>query len=412
MEFWPLLYGYGLLQVIGWPFYLFPLFNSKRRAFWKKRLVPPALPEGRPVLWVHALSVGEIQAALALIKALKKGCPHLFILLTVTTRGGFECAQRSKAFDALWFSPVDLLWVVKNFIQKIRPQAFVLVETDLWPGLVWQLEKAKVPLFFANAALSSRALKRSKYFRPLARRLYQPFSFIGAASRGDQSRLQELLPQQKIHFLGNLKFDLPPPSEAEAAALQRELLPHLSPPIIVCGSTHPGEEELWLQTFSLLGEGSLVLCPRNPERAGEVYTLAQGQGFTVSLRSHPRPCQVLVVDTLGELRLLYSLADVAFVGGSLVPIGGHNLLEPLLWRKPVLFGPYVESIADLAQEIERSQAGLSLPTSPPEMLQAVKEVLSEREEFVRRGEKVVRAHQGAAQRYTLEIKKVLRGKVK
>jgi len=115
---------------------------------------------------------------------------------------------------------------------------------------------------------------------------------------------------------------------------------------------------------------------------------------------------------LGELRLLYSLADVAFVGGSLVPIGGHNLLEPLLWRKPVLFGPYVESIADLAQEIERSQAGLSLPASPPEMLQAVKEVLSEREEFVRRGEKVVRAHQGAAQRYTLEIKKVLRGKVK
>ena len=406
----PWIFFYGLFQLLGWPLFVLPLFSSKRRPLARKRLSPPSTKLTPPVIWIHALSVGEIQAALPLIKGLKKEIPRASILFTVTTTTGFEFAQRFSDFDLLWPGPVDLLWVSRKFVQKIDPSVFILVETDLWPGITWALKRHNTLLFFANAALSEKALRRMKRLKPLSTKLYSAFHFIASATRADQKRLQSLLPGQNIRFLGNLKFDQPAPSPQAAEELKKALLPHLKRPIIVCGSTHRGEEKLWLKTFKLFHPpGSLIICPRDPSRAGEIVSLAQSFGFSASLRSQPKPCEILVVDTMGELRLLYALADVAFVGGTLVPIGGHNLLEPLLWCKPVLYGPYVESISELAEEIEDAKAGLFLSPKPSKMLIALKHVLSHKEEFGKAGIKVVREHQGATKRYTLEIKKALQG---
>ncbi len=392
---------YRLFQVLGWPLFLLPLFFGKRRPLWHKKLRPPPVPPDKEVLWVHALSVGETRAAAPLLRALREELPQHELLFTVATVSGFDLAQRelSDLYDYLWSSPPDLYPVVKTFLRALSPRAFVLVETDIWPEMIWGLKAKGVPLFLANAALSERALRRLKRWPSLANLLYAPFKVIGAATKGDAERLKTLFPEREILYLGNLKFDVPLPRTEEAESLIRELAPLLKPPVIVCGSTHPGEEELWLEALKHLGQGSLVLCPRKIERAPEIAAQAEARGFRVALRRKPRPAQVLVVDTLGELRLLYALAEVAFVGGTLVPVGGHNLLEPALWGKPVLFGPYVESISDLAEELENAGGGKMVSPNPENLAQTVAELLPRAREFGMQAFMVAKRHRGAARRY-------------
>ncbi len=403
-----LLFPYRLLQIIGWPFFLFSL-AGKRRPLWSKKLSPPRLPEKRPLIWVHTLSVGEIQAAAPLLKALREEFPSYALFFSVATVSGFDLARTKlkDLYDFLWTSPLDLFPFVKRFIKALSPQAFVLVETDLWPETLWSLKASGIPLFFVNAALSTKAQKRLSRFRALARLLYEPFDLLGAATPKDQKRLSSVLPEKEIFYFGNLKFDLPPPSLEEAEGLIQELAPKLKPPVIVCGSTHPGEEELWLKAFSLLGKGSLVLCPRKPERADGLLRLARKMGFRASLRTKPQEAEVLIVDTLGELKDLYALADLAFVGGSLVPVGGHNLLEPARWGKPVLFGPYVESIADLAEELEAKRGGRRLRPDPEDIAHALQELLPRARDFGMQALMVAKHHRGAARRYTRFIAEAL-----
>ncbi len=344
-EFWLL---YRLIRILGAPFYLTSQLKAKRRGLLKKKLFPPQISAPK-VIWVHTLSVGEVGAALPLLKALKREFPRHFLIFTVATSSGYTYAlNKAKGLaDLIWPGPLDLPFLPARYASRFHPEAFILVESDLWPGFLWELKRHNVLLLWANAALSRKAFRRLKRYG-LAGLLLEPFDFIAAASRDDAERLKLLLPGKEIAFFGNLKFESEGPRPEETERLSRQLLPFLKKPLLVCGSTHPGEEEIILEALKRV-EGGVVLCPRDPSRAKDLLELSRKMGFETSLRTEPSPCEVLVVDTLGELKALYGLGDVAFVGGTLVPVGGHNLLEPLYHGLPVLFGPYLESVADVAE---------------------------------------------------------------
>ncbi len=344
---------YWLSQVLTTPLLLGSQLKRRRRRLLRARLTPPSIAHPK-VIWVHTLSVGEVEAALPLLKALKEGLPDYFLLFTVTTAAGFNHAQkRASLVDLLWPGPLDWWPVVRRYLRAFHPRAFILVESDLWPGLLWSLKRKGVPLIWANAAFSSRSARRLKKLKFLAPFLLGPFDYVAAASQGDARRLAIFLPPEKISYFGNLKGEVPRPSGQKVASLKKELEPFLKRPVLIAGSTHAGEEEVILAAFKELKRGSLILCPRHPERAKAVKTLAEREGMRACLRTRPQPAEVMVVDTLGELRALYALADLAFVGGTLVPVGGHNLLEPLAWGRPILVGPYLESVADVARLLKQ-----------------------------------------------------------
>ncbi len=400
---------YNLAQFLTWPLWVLPLLSKKRRPLALKRLFPPSLSLDRPVIWVHALSVGETQAARGLLKALREEIPFATIVLSVTTSSGFSFARQHLRSEvkAIFPAPLDLRPVVQNFVKTIRPAAYILVETDVWPNLLWSLRQNGTSVFMVNAAISQRAYKRLKKWPGLARFLYDPFDLLTTATEDDAKRLKALLPGKKILYFGNLKSDLELPEVSKVKQLFKELGPCLVQPVIVCGSTHPGEEEVLLKAFKLFGQGSLVLCPRHPDRAHELEILACKQGLPTALRSRPRPCRVLIIDTLGELRALYALGEMAFVGGSLVPVGGHNLLEPACLGVPVTFGPYYESVQNLAEELQREGAGLQVSTDPQAIATAWEKMMKKRRAMGEAAERVFSRHQGAAPKIAALIRSSL-----
>ncbi|WP_168718731.1 3-deoxy-D-manno-octulosonic acid transferase [Thermosulfurimonas marina] len=379
--------------------FLGELRSRRRRLFWKK--TGRGLPRGGPSsVWFHTLSVGEVSGAGALALAVKEQFPHLRVVLTVATSAGYEAA-RERLGGRLEVYPGPLLCsrVLERYFQALSPRLFVLVESDLWPNFLYYLRDKGVPLLLVNAALSERSRRRLARLPRLARWLYRPFRVLAAASPEDQARLSSLLPEASVLYLGNLKYDFPPPRAEEVEGLRQELSPYLRPPTVVAGSTHPGEEILLLEAFRLLGRGTLILCPRHPERAEELLALARAAGFSAARRSRPFPAPVIVVDTLGELRALYGLAEVALVGGTLVPVGGHNLLEPAALGVPLVFGPYVESVASVARELVASGGGLPAPPEPAALARALEKALSERQSRGEAARAVYQTHQGAVERY-------------
>ncbi|RUM88197.1 MAG: hypothetical protein DSZ24_04305 [Thermodesulfatator sp.] len=376
------------------------LRSRRRGLFWEKTgRGLPRRGQG-PSVWLHTLSVGEVAGAGVLGLAIKKRFSSLRVILTVATLAGYKRAQRHFGDHLeVWPGPLLCSQVFERYFQAFSPRLFVLVESDLWPNLIYYLKKKGLPLLLANAALSEKSYKRLARVPRLARWLYGPFSVLVAASPEDRARLTRLLPQTPILYLGNLKYDFPPPSPEEVENLRRTLLPHLQNPIIVAGSTHPGEEVLILKAFRLLGKGSLILCPRKPERATELLALSREFGLSAALRSRPSPSQVLVVDTLGELRALYGLAEVALVGGSWVPIGGHNLLEPAALKVPVVFGPYTESVDSVARELLSSGGGLRVASDPSALAQTLERTLVEKSLRGKAAFSVYQTHRGAVDRY-------------
>ncbi len=391
---------YNLAQLVSLPFWLLPLFSKKRRSIALRRLKSPSVSPSSATIWVHALSVGEVQAARGLLKSLKTQMPYAKILLSVTTLSGFEFARKhlSPLVDAIFPSPIDLWPVVHNFIRRVNPRAYIVIETDIWPNLLWGLKKKKIPIFLVNGAISEKAYNRLKRLPALARLLYDPFDVLFMNSPDDTTRIKDLLLRKQIFYLGNIKFDLDLPEVSTVRRLFQEVGSFILRPVIVCGSTHKGEEELLLEAFRILGQGSLIICPRHPDRAREIKELAQQKGFLTALRSRPRPCEVLVVDTLGELRALYALAEVAFVGGTLVPVGGHNLLEPACLGVPVTFGPYCESIRNLAIEFIENRGGLKVEPDPQKIALAWANVIENRNPMSKAAEQIFFNHQGAAER--------------
>ena len=319
-------------------------------------------------IWIHAVSVGEVQASLPLIAALKQQFPTYSLLVTTfTPTGAAQLRQHYPDLDQQ-FLPYDLPWAVGAFIRKIQPKLGIIMETELWPNLLFACQRAAVPLVLANARLSARSFRAyQRYHFGLLAPTLDALSHIAAQTAADASHFQRLgVDPQRLTVTGNIKFDseLPSSLHEQAAALKRQWANRL---VWIAASTHEGEEEQILSVFQRLlvdyADLLLILVPRHPERFKRVAQLCRAAHPTVC-RSEGGACEaetaIYVGDTMGELPLLYASADVAFVGGSLVEIGGHNMLEPAALGVPSVFGQYVFNFALIAAQLQQHEAALQV----------------------------------------------------
>ncbi|HSY08371.1 MAG TPA: lipid IV(A) 3-deoxy-D-manno-octulosonic acid transferase [Steroidobacteraceae bacterium] len=374
-----------------------------------------------PSIWVHAVSVGEVQAAAALIRNLVARYPGIPLVLTTATPTG---AQRARALFTdhvdVRFVPFDLPGAARRFFTRVRPRLAVIFETELWPNLYHECHTRRVPLVLASARISPRSVRRYRRLLGIFADTLSQGVVIAAQAPGDAERFRAVgAPAARTHVTGNLKFDFTVP--AEVIARGRELRAYHAPGrgVWVAGSTHAGEEEILLDAQRRLqrspADALLVLVPRHPPRFAEVAAWLARERVSFVKVSQRRPCDaataVLLVDSLGELLDFYAAGDVAFVGGSLVPVGGHNLLEPAALGLPILAGPHSFNSTDIAQlliargalEVVRDAAGLA------ERLAAL---LSDPAERARRGELArasIEDNRGALEKLLRLIDPVLQG---
>ena len=326
---------------------------------WPERFGFIEPPLGKQVIWVHAVSVGEVQAAEPLVRALLENYPAYSLLVTTVTPTG--SARVTALFGdevAHVYAPYDLPGTVKRFFLRVRPQLAIVMETELWPNLFHACCNRRVPLLLVNARLSAKSMAAYLRVKRLVARTLGNITEIAAQGEADAQRFERLGAQQdRITVSGNLKFEqrIPPSLLERAEVLRRDW--GTGRPVWVAASTHEGEDELLLDVFSQLrkqfADCLLVLVPRHPERFECVAELCRQRGLNIVLRSEMRPCdaatRVFVGDSMGELPLFLAAADVAFVGGSLVPHGGHNLLEPAGLGIPVVTGPHVFNFAEICE---------------------------------------------------------------
>ncbi|WP_426701064.1 lipid IV(A) 3-deoxy-D-manno-octulosonic acid transferase [Rhodanobacter sp. Col0626] len=312
-------------------------------------------------LWVHAVSVGEVNAAEPLIKALKRDYPNAPLVITTVTPTG--TARVHQLFgDSVFhvYLPYDLPNAVGRFLKKVRPRLALIVETEIWPNLYFACRHRGIPLMIVNARLSKRSLRGYAPLRGLLRSALRCVRLIAAQSRTDAARYRLLgADSQQILVTGNMKFDMPIPDGAVAVgAAMRE---HWGPrrPVWMAASTHEGEEvaalEAHLQVLKRLPDALLLLAPRHPERFRVVEHAVRSLGFAVATRSIDEvpslSHQVFVIDAMGQLMPFFAASEVAFIGGSLVPIGGHNVLEPAALSVPVLVGPHTFNFEEITRSL-------------------------------------------------------------
>jgi len=349
--------------------------------------------DGEESIWIHAVSVGEALTARALAADLKERYPRLRLYLSTTTIAGQQVARRSlQHVDAVFYFPFDWAFIVKRTLSIVRPRVFVMMETEIWPNLLRLCRARGIKTVLINGRISSRSYPRYRMIRPFFRRVLADVDRFCMQSDESARRIVELgADQSKVTVTGSLKFDsLEMPAVVSHGKPRERVLRffRLSPNrvVLVAGSTVRGEEPAVLKAFSRLKGASpsalAILAPRQPERFGEVERLARDSGFVTARRSdlpidtEPR-ADVVVLDTIGELAQLYQLATVVFVGGSLVDHGGHNILEPAVFGKPILFGPHMQNFKEIVDafvgndaavqvgsERDLEQAMVSLATDP------------------------------------------------
>ncbi|MEZ0329394.1 MAG: glycosyltransferase N-terminal domain-containing protein [Dissulfuribacterales bacterium] len=400
--FYKICYVIGPVLLLFLRFYAF--FVSKHRKRIEAQFSPPPPPWSDvqtdvPVFWVHALSVGEVRAAMPLVEGLLGKWPDARVLLSASTHTGMDTWKTwlnkrvnqdvSECAIFLIPAPFDFPCIIRRFRRMYAPHLMIFVETDIWPNWIWDFRDNGIPSILVNGAISSRSAERLSYLKPVANLLYGELEVISMQSEDDRLRLLSLgLSENRVLCLGNLKqaIQINTLSDSQQAELRRSLGIE-NERIWIAGSTHAPEEDICLrvhaelisavkalkgttptpplnttisQPIMQLPDLKLILAPRDVKRAPEIAELARQAGLIPCLRSSYRfgtPYDVLILNTLGELASIYALADVAFVGGSIAPVGGHNLLEPAVHGVPVLFGRHVESCADVARRLLESGGG-------------------------------------------------------
>jgi 3-deoxy-D-manno-octulosonic-acid transferase len=339
-------------------------------------LLPAELKsDSRPAIWLHAVSVGETLGAKPLIAALRARFPqHRLIVSTTTATGQAVARSRVAEADGCCYFPFDWRFSVRRALEAVKPQIVILMESELWLNFLSECEERAIPVMVANGRISDRSFARSQKFRFFVRRLYGKVTRLAMQSRVDAERAVALgAPADRVVVSGNLKYDAgdaaQSPKLAETAWLLDRTFALSSAPLIVAGSTTDGEEELVLAAFEQLrremaGRVRLLIAPRHPERFEMVARLLASSPFAYARRSaageESRSADVILLDTVGELAALYQFASVVFVGGSLVPKGGHNILEPALYAKPIIVGPHMENFREITQEFLRRDAVIQL----------------------------------------------------
>ncbi len=358
-----------------------------------------ALDPDRPRFWVHALSVGEVRSAAPLVRALRQAAPGVQVVVSAATETGLEEAAGVGA-DAVLPFPFDLPWLVRRFLDQVRPARFFLVETDFWPNVLAAVRERRIPAYLVNGRISDRSLARYQRLAFLFRPLFASFVACVLQNEEDVERLATLgLDRDRLFAVGNLKYDAAPAGEPPAVDL---------PPgrYVVAGSTHTGEDGMLLRCLerwrAVVPGLRLVIAPRHVERAGEIVALAGERGLAACRWPPPATggFDVLVVDVFGKLAGLYQQAEVAFVGGSLVARGGHNPIEAAVFGVPVLFGPHTEDFADITRHFLAAGAAVRVGGGE-ELCAEVSRLLADpalRQRIGRAGLALVRRHRAAARR--------------
>ena len=367
-----------MLALVAWPL----LFLLPRRPFRGLRerfgaypaALRDALAGSRPI-WVHAASVGEVRSAAALLQCIKARWPERKLLLSTVTATGRQTGWETLPHvDAVTYLPLDLPWLVSLSLRRLRPEVIIVLETEIWPNFVHAAHRLRIPMVVLSGRLSPRGAALFKRFRRLFRPVLERVSAFGMQDDDNADRLLDLgVDPARVTVTGSLKR-APYAAEPEPPA---DLSGFGAGPVVVAGSTHKGEEELLLDALPMLRHRFpgllMILAPRHPERFAEVERLLRQRGVRYHKRTEPKGIPsgevgVLLLDTLGELPRVYGCANVAFVGGTLVPAGGHNLLEPARWAKPVLFGPHHANVTVIARALLDGGGGVEV--HGPEDLQA------------------------------------------
>ena len=374
-------YIYSFITYLLLPFVILKLFwsglrNPDYRQRWPERFGFISVSHNRPVIWVHAVSVGEVQAAVPLINRLLDRYPdHHIVITTMTPTGARTVQQRFGSTVSHYYLPYDIAWAVIRFLKRLRPAILIVMETEIWPNLFHYAGRQGVPVVLVNARMSARSAAGYARFPSLTRSTLNRISLVAAQGREDARRLVELGsdPDNTV-VTGNLKFDikLPHSIREQAEVLRRGL--SVNRPVWIAASTHEGEEKLLLDAFSIVLETApdclLLIAPRHPERFDRVADLCRRRGHNVVRRSENETVSedtaIYLIDTLGELPVCYAAADIAFVGGSLVPVGGHNMLEAACLGVPILTGPHFFNFMEITEVLRN--AGAAWIVSDPGML--------------------------------------------
>lgn len=389
--------------------------------------IPPealAGMKGTPRIWIHAVSVGEVTAAAPVIAALRQARPGACIVLSTSTETGQDMARRiASAASSLIYYPLDISWVVRSVLDRVKPDVFVLVETELWPNFLRICADRGIRTVMVNGRVSPRSYGRYVMTRFFWRRVLALLDEFGAISSVDAERLVRMgAPHSRVRIIGNAKYD------GLAARVDPSLHDEISerfaiPPgatVLVAGSTHEGEEKIVLSAYLKLRELYpgiiLILVPRHVERADDVCSLVAEMGVPHPIRMTEINAgkrrdghDVIVVDVIGELFKVYSMATVVYCGGSLVPKGGQNILEPAAWGKVVLYGPSMEDFVDERQSLEQAGAGIMVHDEK-ELFGRLRALIGDARFLAERGERgreVVTSNMGASRRYAELVLEVL-----
>jgi len=410
---------YTLVLYLATPFVLLYLFVRGLRSSdylrrWPERFGRFERPQRTGGITVHAASMGEVNAAGRLIQEIRARFPDEPLCLTTLTPTGSARVSSLFADTAFHvYAPLDLPGAVQRFLSRVKPQLLIIMETEIWPNLYYQAAARDIPIVIVNARISERSIDSYRRLRGLTGATLRKVNRIAAQSTLDRQRLIELgADESRITVTGNMKFDvwIPPSLSEQGEAIRMGWGTHRL--VLLGGSTHEADEQQLIEAFKRLlpafPGALLVLVPRHPERFSRTAQLAQQAGLTVSLRSTGLSCpgdtQCFVVDCMGELQQFYATCDVAFVGGSLEAVGGHNVLEPAALAKPVLFGPHTANFADITQQL-LDCGGAVRVADTAELEGAVRRLFTEpelRDRMGRAGQDLVRSGQGAVAR-TLEI---------
>jgi len=416
-------FSYTLLYYLLLPVVFFRLLLRSRKAplyrqRWAERLGFFKAPDQINGLWVHAVSVGETIAAAPLIKQIQRRFPDLPITITTMTPTGSE-RVRAMFGDSVFhvYVPYDTPGAVKRFLHRVQPRLALVMETELWPNLVHCCTHQNIPVLIANARLSERSARGYQRFVKLTGDMLDKVAVIAAQTEDDGRRFVSLgLDSKKLHITGSVKFDIQVTDELLLAG-QKLRQQWGERPVMIAASTHQGEDEQVLEAFAdVLKQhptALLVLVPRHPERFVAVEALCREQGYSCVLRSKAEPVlastQVLLADTMGEMMLLFAASDVAFVGGSLVPCGGHNYLEPAVLAMPILSGPHVFNFSEISDMLTTA-GGMQIVDNAQALAQQANRWFEQPllcQQVGQSARAVVEANRGAQQRLFVLVEKYL-----
>lgn len=413
-----------LALIVSTPWWLLQMWrHGKYRSGWSERLgrVPDRLlhDENRETIWVHAVSVGEVLAIGRVVEELKQHLPGWRVVVSTTTDTGQRLARQRFGETNVFYLPLDLLFAVHPYFQALRPKLLLLAESEFWPNLLREARMSGAAIAVVNARISDRSLPGYLRFRRWLRPMMQDVDLFLAQSDEDARRLIQIgASAERVQVSGNLKFEVAPPAKSHIVALMATAIAdHKIRPVIVAGSTLEGEEPLLIKMFQQLqtryAGALLVLAPRHPERFDGVAALLATSGMAFQRRSAWDGAisiagKVLLLDTIGELAALYQFADLAFIGGSLVPRGGHNVLEAAQFGAPILVGPSTENFRDIVDTFKRGDA-LRVVTAQS-LTPTVLELLQKDDERVSLGQRaleVLRSQQGATGKTVNELLRLL-----